>query len=77
MVFGHRQRNKKLIKPTDSANVDPKSGRLRNLYKSFLKINIMPSEVDKQELDTLYWIILSQNEEETKQNTDTPIMGLL
>ncbi len=37
----------------------------------------MPSEVDKQELDTLYWIILSQNEEETKQNTDTPIMGLL
>lgn len=37
----------------------------------------MPSEVDKQDLETLLWIMLSQNEEETNQNTDAPIMGLL
>lgn len=42
-----------------------------------MKAQIMPDVVDRQDLDTLLWIILSQNEEETKENTDAPIMGLL
>ena len=44
-----------------------------------MKINIMPSEVDKQDLDTLLWIILSQEAEKDKdlQDEDGAIMGLM
>jgi hypothetical protein len=39
----------------------------------------MPSEVDKQDLDTLLWIILSDNAEKNKEleDEDGAIMGLL
>ena len=39
----------------------------------------MPSEVDKQDLDTLLWIILSENTEKDNelQDEDGVIMGLM
>jgi hypothetical protein len=37
----------------------------------------MPDEVDRQDWDTLLWLLLSMNEEEPKQDTNAPIMGLL
>lgn len=40
-------------------------------------MNIMPSEVDKQDLDTLLWIILSENEDKDLQDDDGAIMGLM
>jgi hypothetical protein len=42
-------------------------------------MQIMPSEVDKQDLDTLLWIILSDNTEKNKEleDEDGAIMGLL
>jgi hypothetical protein len=40
-------------------------------------MNIMPSEVDKQDLDTLLWIILSENQDKGLQDEDGAIMGLL
>jgi len=56
------------------------SGRLRNLYKTFLKQGILPSEVDKQDLDILLWVALSPDEQSAAEGaltTDGPIMGLL
>jgi hypothetical protein len=40
-------------------------------------MNIMPSEVDKQDLDTLLWIILSENKEKEALDEDGAIMGLM
>lgn len=42
-------------------------------------MNIMPSEVDKQDLDTLLWIILTENEgkDQELQDEDGAIMGLM
>jgi hypothetical protein len=37
----------------------------------------MPSEVDKQELDLLLWIILSDNNNQEAKQTSSAIMGLL
>lgn len=74
MVHGHRSRNKKLLTPTNGQS--KRSGRLRDLYKSFLKINILPSEVDKQEFDILIWIFLSNEKEKNIKQMSTSIMGL-
>ena len=53
---------------------------MRDLYKTFLKQGILPSEVDKQDLDILLWIALSPDEQgaaEGALTADGPIMGLL
>lgn len=44
-----------------------------------MKVNVMPSEVDKQDLDTLLWIILSQEAEKNQEieDEDGAIMGLM
>ena len=42
-----------------------------------MKQGILPSEVDKQDLDLLLWIALSQDKESEINATDGPIMGLL
>ncbi len=39
-------------------------------------MQIMPSEVDKQDLDTLMWIMLSENESDDSQYEDSEYMGL-
>ena len=52
---------------------------MRNLYKSFLKQGILPSEVDKQDLDVLLWVCLSDSIEKEKEetvSTDRAINGL-
>jgi hypothetical protein len=41
-----------------------------------MKQGIMPSIIDQQDLDTLLWIILSDNKQED-QSADGAIMGLL
>ena len=46
-----------------------------------MKQGILPSEVDKQDLDILLWIALSPDEKTTTSEStltaDGPIMGLL
>lgn len=39
-------------------------------------MKIMPSEVDKQDLDILLWILLSEETQQEEYNEDAPIMGL-
>lgn len=52
---------------------------MRDLYKNFLKQGILPDAVDRQDFNTLIWVVLSlSHDAETKGDTgDTPIMGLL
>jgi hypothetical protein len=43
-----------------------------------MKAKIMPSEVDKQDLDTLLWIILNMdNQDQELQHEDAAIFGLM
>lgn len=42
-----------------------------------MKQGILPSEVDKQDLDILLWIALSQDKKEEIDASEGAIMGLL
>lgn len=41
-----------------------------------MKQGILPSEVDKQDLDILLWVVLSKDKEQEANIKDGPIMGL-